>query len=147
MKHPAVLPDKDMLLAACRGFPQLANHPMLTAAAELAVLHQTREHTPHSGLAAIDRHRTLLMERIDTWVITCVPHPKLSARVHTHTMGQVIDRIAQLTSYTYTLLSGASDAVFFNSAAYVEELAHGYEDLCTELAAGVRRLPVIAVDP
>ncbi|WP_054812204.1 DUF4254 domain-containing protein [Nocardia arizonensis] len=142
-----VLPSKDTLLAACRGFPQQVDHPVLTAAAELAVLHQTRERTPHYALAVIDAHRVRLMESIDAWVLVSLPEPMSSARVHTQTMGQVIDRIAQLTSYTYTVLAGSSDEVFADAAANVEELAHGYEELAEELVAGVRRLPVTTTEP
>ncbi|MET7773763.1 DUF4254 domain-containing protein [Nocardia sp. NPDC005366] len=143
----AALPGKDALLAACRGFPQAVDHPVLSAAAELAVLHQTRERTPHSGLAVIDAHRVRLMESVDTWVSISIPRPMSSARVHTQTMGQVIDRIAQLTSYTYTVIAGGSDEVFADAAANVDELAHGYEDLAEELIAGVRRLPVTSTEP
>lgn len=142
----AGLPDKDLLLAACRGFPDMVDHPMLSAAAELAVLHQTREQTPHSGLEVIDGHRVVLMERIDTWTVMCVAHPPPEARVHTHTMGQVIDRIARLTALTYTAMAGASDQVFHELVAYVDDLARGYEDLVAELQSGARRLPVTTVE-
>ncbi|MET7774073.1 DUF4254 domain-containing protein [Nocardia sp. NPDC005366] len=142
-----VLPDKDMLLAACRGFPLLVEDPVLHAAAELAVLHQRREQTPHAGLVVIDDHRARLMGSIDSWVLLVMPAPVPSARLHTHTVGQVIDRLAQLTAYTYTVLAGASQEVFTDAAEYVEELAHGYTDLVEELTAGVRRLPVTTTQP
>ncbi|MET8779476.1 hypothetical protein ABZV58_31135 [Nocardia sp. NPDC004654] len=84
------LPSKDAILAACRGFPPIQDDPILDAALELAVLHQTREHTPLCGLDAIDAHRARLMSAIDCWVLMVTPVPFAAARVHTHTMGQVI---------------------------------------------------------
>ncbi|MGW4364555.1 DUF4254 domain-containing protein [Nocardia takedensis] len=145
--NSVALPGKDLVLAACRGFPQVLDHPVLTAAAELAALHQAREQTPYPAVGVIDAHRVRLMESIDAWVLVSLPKPMSSARVHTQTMGQVIDRIAQLTSYTYTVMAGGSDEVFADAAANVEELAHGYEDLAEELIAGVRRLPVTTTEP
>lgn len=57
-------------------------------------------------------------------------------------MGQVIDRLAQLTAHTYTVLTGASDEVFWKSAEILDDLAIAYADLVEELLAGTRRLPM-----
>ncbi|WP_431969574.1 DUF4254 domain-containing protein [Nocardia sp. bgisy134] len=141
------LPSKDAILAACRGFPPIEDDPILDAAAELAVLHRTREHTPICELEAIDGHRGRLMSSIDCWVRMVTPVPFAAARVHTHTMGQVIDRLAQLTVLTYTALSAAHDEVFYDSTDFLAELADGYEDLAEELAQGIRRLPVTTTFP
>ncbi|UAK31956.1 DUF4254 domain-containing protein [Nocardia asteroides] len=137
-----VLPGKDELLMACRGFPLPADDPVLSAAAELAVLHQRREQTAWEALAVIDTHRARLMDTIDTWVQVLIPQPVSGAQVHTETMGQVIDRIAQLTAHTYTALAGASEEVFCESAEVVDDLAIAYTDLVEELLAGSRRLPM-----
>lgn len=137
-----VLPGKDELLMACRGFPLPADDPVLSAAAELAVLHQRREQTAWEALAVIDAHRARLMDTIDTWVQAVIPEPVSGARVHTQTMGQVIDRLAQLTAHTYTALTGASEEVFWESAEVVDDLAIAYTDLVEELLAGTRRLPM-----
>ncbi|WP_435590816.1 hypothetical protein [Nocardia sp. bgisy118] len=141
------LPNKDAILAACRGFPPVQDDPILDAAAELAVLHQSREQTPISGLAGLDRHRGELMSTIDCWVRMVTPVPFAAARVHTHTMGQVIDRLAQLTVLTYIALSAAYDEVFYDSTDFLDELADGYEFLAEELAQGIRRLPVTTNTP
>ncbi|WP_249644364.1 DUF4254 domain-containing protein [Nocardia sputi] len=137
-----VLPGKDELLMACRGFPLPADDPVLSAAAELAVLHQRREQTAWEALAVIDAHRARLMDTIDTWVQVVIPEPASGARVHTQTMGQVIDRLAELTAHTYTALAGASEEVFWDSAEVVDDLAIAYADLVEELLAGTRRLPM-----
>ncbi|WP_174189863.1 hypothetical protein [Nocardia barduliensis] len=137
-----VLPGKDELLMACRGFPLPADDPVLSAAAELAVLHQRREQTAWAALAVIDAHRSWLMNTINTWVQVVIPQPVPGARVHTEAIGQVIDRIAQLTAHTYTALAGASEEVFWESAEVVEDLAVAYADLVEELLAGTRRLPM-----
>ncbi|MGY2116006.1 DUF4254 domain-containing protein [Nocardia gipuzkoensis] len=137
-----VLPGKDELLMACRGFPLPADDPVLSAAAELAVLHQRREQTAWEALAVIDAHRSQLINTIDTWVQTVIPQPVSGARVHTQTMGQVIDRLAQLIAHTYTTLAGASEEVFWQSAEVVDDLAIAYTGLVEELLAGTRRLPM-----
>ncbi|MEV0359401.1 DUF4254 domain-containing protein [Nocardia sp. NPDC050697] len=136
-----VLPDKTELLAACRGFPLPTDDPVLDAAADLALLHQQREQTPHSALEVIDTERSRLMATIDTWVHLVIPEPTSGARVHTQTMGQVIDRLAQLTAYTYTALASASEDVFVEAMDFVDDLGTAYTDLVTELLAGTRRLP------
>ncbi|MGY1876358.1 DUF4254 domain-containing protein [Nocardia gipuzkoensis] len=136
------LPGKDELLMACRGFPLPADDAVLSAAAELAVLHQRREQTAWEALAVIDAHRARLMDTIDTWVQVVIPEPVSGARVHTQTMGQVIDRLAQLTAHTYTTLAGASEEVFWPSAEILDDLAIAYADLVEELLAGTRRLPM-----
>ncbi|WP_433523867.1 DUF4254 domain-containing protein [Nocardia pseudovaccinii] len=135
------LPDKDMLLAACRGFPIISDYPMLDAAGELAVLHQTREHTPWCAVEEIDWHRARLMRDIDEWVLQATPVPFPTAKTHTHTMGQVIDQIAQLTVQTYIALAAAPDGLFDDARAQLDELGGAYQDLADDLARGVRRLP------
>ncbi|UGT59864.1 DUF4254 domain-containing protein [Nocardia asteroides] len=136
-----VMPDKLDLLAACRGVRLAFDDPVLDAAADLALLHQQREQIPHCALRMIDAERSLLMSTIDTWVHLVIPEPSVGARVHTQTIGQVIDRLAQLTAYIYTALAGSSDEVFIESMDFVEELATAYTDLVAELFAGTRRLP------
>ncbi|MEV0712723.1 DUF4254 domain-containing protein [Nocardia aurea] len=106
------------------------------------MLHQSREQTPHCALTAIEAHRAQLMNRIDSWVLLVSPQPLPTARVHTHTMGQVIDRLAQLTAHTYTALAAGPDEVFWEATEFVDDLAIAYTDLATELLAGTRRLPV-----
>ncbi len=142
-----VLPDREELLAACRGFPDLCDDPALTAAAELAVLHQTREQVPHSTLATMDGYRERCIRAVDTWTLLVLPEPEPDARVHTHTIGQVIDNLAQLTAHTYTALAQGSNAVFWEAVAIVDDHADAYTDLVAELLAGTRRLPLTLTAP
>ncbi|MFX0581102.1 hypothetical protein [Nocardia nepalensis] len=135
------LPDKDMLLAACRGVPVITDHPMLDAAGELAGLHETRENTPWCALEDIDWHRARLMRDIDQWVQLATPVPFPAAKLHTHTMGQVVDQIAQLTAQTYIALAAAPDQLFDDARTQLDELGDAYQDLADDLARGIRRLP------
>lgn len=135
------LPGKDSLLAACRGFPNFLGHPMLDAAGELAVLHQARECTPYRDLGSIDWPRVEAMRNIDDWARWAIPVPFASAQTHTHTMGQVVDQLAQQTVQTFIALAAAPDGVFQDAFAQLNELADAYEDLVHELARGTRRLP------
>ncbi|MFG1795795.1 hypothetical protein [Nocardia sp. NPDC049149] len=135
------LPCKDAVLAACRGFPPIEDVVLLDAAGELAALHQTREHTPLCALEEIDWHRVRLMCDIDLWVPLVTPIPFPSARVHTHTMGQVIDRLAQATVQTYIALAAAPDGLFYDASVQLSELGDAYQDLVDELEQGTRRLP------
>jgi hypothetical protein len=131
------------VLAACRGFPIFTDHPMLDAAGELAVLHQTRERTPSCELVEIDWQRTRLMQVIDRWVTLVTPIPFPAARLHTHTMGQVVDQLAQLTVHTYIALAAAPDSLCYDASVRLDELGDGYQDLADELVRGPCRLPEI----
>ncbi|MGW4769889.1 hypothetical protein ACWEO2_17815 [Nocardia sp. NPDC004278] len=135
------LPDKDAVLAACRGFPNMTDHPMLDAAGELAILHQTREHTRLCCLKDIDRQRIRVMSGIDQWVAAAIPIPFPAARLAAHTMGQVIDQLAQLTVHTHIALAAAPDGLFYDASLRLVEAASAYQDLADELACGIRRLP------
>ncbi|MET8875725.1 hypothetical protein [Nocardia sp. NPDC004604] len=135
------LPDKDAVLAACRGFPNTIDHPMLDAAGELAILHRTREHTPLCALEDIDWQRTRVRSAIDRWLVAAIPIPLPAARLATHTMGQVIDQLAQLSVHTYTALAAAPDVLFYDASVRLAEAADAYQDLADELACGIRRLP------
>lgn len=119
----------------------MTDHPMLDAAGELAILHQTREHTPLCALEDIDWQRTRAMLAIDQWAVAATPIPFPAARLHTHTMGQVIDQLAQLTVHTYIALAAAPDGLFYDASLRLAEAAGAYQDLADELACGLRRLP------
>ncbi|MFI6998289.1 DUF4254 domain-containing protein [Nocardia sp. NPDC050175] len=139
------LPGKDAVLAACRGFPPIEDVVLLEAAGELTALHQTREHTPLCALEEANWHRARLMCDIDEWVTLVTPIPFPSARVHTHTMGQVIDRLAQATVQTYIALAAAPDALFYEASVQLAELGDAYQDLADELKQETRRLPGITI--
>lgn len=135
------LPDKDALLAACRGLPTGTTNPMLEAAAELTVLHQSREQTPHSMLGDFQRHRRRLMQSVDLWVTMAVPVPLIDARVHAHSAGQVVDQLAQLVVHTYIACVHAPEPVFYDALLWLDEMGDAYSDLIDELRLGRRRLP------
>ncbi|MFI6045313.1 DUF4254 domain-containing protein [Nocardia sp. NPDC051321] len=139
------LPGKDAVLAACRGFPPIEDVVLLDAAGELTALHQTREHTPLCELEEIDWHRSRLMCEIDDWATSMTPAPLPEARAHTHTMGQVIDQLAQATIHTYIALTAAPDRLFYDASTRLADLGNAYQDLADELAQGTRRMPEITV--
>ncbi|WP_327116544.1 hypothetical protein OHB12_04905 [Nocardia sp. NBC_01730] len=139
-----LLPDKDLITAACRGMPTLTTNPMLDAAAELAVLHQTRECTPWSRLREIDAQRAQLMHTVDLWVTLATPIPFPAARINSQTVGQVVDQLAELTMQAFAALADAPDPVLYDAQVRLDEMAAAYQDLMDELAAGTRRVPSVA---
>lgn len=138
-QHPMV-PGRDMLLAAFRGLPH-DDHPMLEAAGELAQLHELRERTPVSEMAKLDRRRAQLVRGIDRWVTLAMPVPGTAALPHTETVGQIVDRLARMTSQAFVPLSQAPEAVFYDAWVQLNELADTYQDLIDDLRDGTRRLP------
>ncbi|MFE1591717.1 hypothetical protein [Nocardia sp. NPDC058705] len=143
MRHSAreaMLPGRDVLLAAFRGLPH-DDHPILDAAGELAVLHQLRERTPLSESERIDRRRAQLMRAIDRWVILAAPVPPDAADEHCETLGGLVDRLAQHCSQTFVALAGAPESVFYDEWIRLDDLADTYERLIDDLWSGVRSLP------
>ncbi|WP_278263883.1 DUF4254 domain-containing protein [Nocardia sp. AG03] len=137
---PTMLPCRSALLAALRGLPH-DEHPILDAAGELAVLHQARERTPLSEVAAIDRRRAQLMRAVDRWVILAAPVPRAGAEEHCETLGSLVDRLARHSSQTHIELASAPDAVYYDEWVRLEDLADTYQRLVDDLWAGVRSLP------
>ncbi|MEV5835962.1 DUF4254 domain-containing protein [Nocardia sp. NPDC052112] len=135
-----IVPGRDTLLAACRGLPH-DDHPMLEAAGELAQLHEIRERTPISEMAKLDRRRAQLTRSIDRWVTLAMPVPCAAARLHSETVGQLVDRLARLTTQAFVPLSAAPEAVFYDAWVQLNELADIYQDLIDDLREGARRLP------
>ncbi|WP_194814526.1 hypothetical protein [Nocardia sp. XZ_19_385] len=134
-----MVPGKELLLAACRGLPH-EDHPMLDAAGELTQLHVIRERTPACEMAKVDRRRTQLVRAIDRWVTLVTPVPLDNGYVHCESVGQVVDRLAELTSQAIPL-SQAPDPVFYDTWVRVGEMADTYQDLVDGLCAGTRRPP------
>ncbi|WP_036527536.1 hypothetical protein [Nocardia sp. CNY236] len=134
------IPDKEPLLAACRGLPHV-DHPMLEAAGELAALHRTREHTPAARCGPFDRRRVQLARGIDRWVTLATPVPPAVAPEHSETVGRVVDRLAMLSAQVFVGLACAPEAVFYEASIQLGELADGYQDLVDDLRVGARRLP------
>ncbi|MFD0364442.1 DUF4254 domain-containing protein [Nocardia sp. GCM10030253] len=135
-----MVPGRDLLIAACRGLPH-DDHPMLDAAGELAQLHEIRERTPVREMDKLDRRRAKLVRSIDLWVTLAMPVPFGAVGVHSETVGQIVDRLAEMTIQAFVPLAQAPDAVFYDAWVRVNELADIYQDLIDELRAGTRRLP------
>ncbi|WP_280235577.1 DUF4254 domain-containing protein [Nocardia cyriacigeorgica] len=138
--HP--LPEKHRLLHACRT-EMYTDHPMLRLAYQLTSLHERRLCGSRATLAdreTIDIERRRLIRDIDSWVNSQLPPAPGSARLHTETLGSIVDRLAQYTADAYAALAGTSTDLG-DAWERLAELAVGYDDLAAELAAGRRRLP------
>ncbi|MFD3744934.1 hypothetical protein [Nocardia sp. NPDC058633] len=144
MRHSAreaMLPGRDVLLAAFRGLPH-DDHPLLDAAGELALLHQLRERTPVSEAEHIDRRRGQLMRAIDRWVILAAPVPPAAAGEHCETLGGLVDRLAEHCTQAFVALAGAPESVFYDEWVRLDDLADSYERLIDDLWSGVCSLPL-----
>ncbi|MFC9432460.1 hypothetical protein [Nocardia sp. NPDC057030] len=136
------LPEAELVLAACRGLTTIIENPLLEAAGELAELHRIRECTPWSQ--TIEDQRARLRYQIDLWVEVSTPIPDPAARIHTQTVGAVVDQLAQLTMEAFVALAHAPSPVFYDAQMRLGELSKGYQDLIDDLAEGKRRVPSVA---
>lgn len=129
------------MLAACRGEIEL-DHALLRSIGELARLHEERLTAHRDRMDEIDCCRTELTNEIDRWIDNRLPPAHGSARIHTETVGAVVDRLAQLTVRAYAILVGTAPYWELCDAwELVAELAVACEDLVEEVAVGRRRLP------
>ncbi|MGW0049705.1 DUF4254 domain-containing protein [Nocardia cyriacigeorgica] len=141
--HP--LPEKHRLLHACRT-EMYTDHPMLRLAYQLTALHERRlcsaRDTLDDRMAIddLDAERRRHIRAIDSWVIGQLPPTPGSARMHTETLGAIVDRLARYTADAYAALAGATDDLG-DAWERLAELAIGYDDLAAELVTGRRRLP------
>ncbi|NNH73747.1 DUF4254 domain-containing protein [Nocardia uniformis] len=135
-----MLPAKDRLLAACRGEIR-DNHPLLRWACELSEIHHRLLAAAESTHGDIDQHRATLIHAIDSWVAQQVPSPSGGARLHTETLGAVINRLAEFNALAFAALANPCDSEPFIAWERLAELAVGYEDLIDEVSSGRRRLP------
>ncbi|AYF73675.1 DUF4254 domain-containing protein [Nocardia yunnanensis] len=134
------LPSKNQVLQACRG-SDAPRHPLLRAAHDLTALHERVLAAEPDELAQLDTLRTNLVQQIDRWVTGQLPPSHGAARVHTETLGAVIDRLARLTAAAYAALARESGRELTVAWEHLAELAVGYEDLASEVTTGRRRLP------
>ncbi|MQY30102.1 hypothetical protein NRB56_57000 [Nocardia sp. RB56] len=138
------LPPKHRLLDACRGLPVEHGpdaHFVLRCACRLAELHEQRMATEPGTVTEIDHDRARLVHDIDRWVARELPTAHGGARMHTETVGTVIDRLAQFSAQAYSTLLGAPEWMVHDAWRRLSELAVAYEDLATEVSTGVCRLP------
>jgi len=134
------LPPKNLLLDACRGLPH-EEHVVLRSACRLAELHEQRLDAAARTVSDIDRHRAHLVHDIDRWVARELPHSHRGVRLHTETVGTVIDRLAQFSALAYLALTSSPEWVINDAWRRLTELAVAYDDLAAEVAAGRCRLP------
>ncbi len=80
------------------------------------------------------------MLEIDRWCARHLPVPPGGARLHTETVGRVVDRLARMSAQVYSRLVQVSDSEY-ERATTLNELADAYQDLVDELSCGMRRLP------
>jgi hypothetical protein len=102
-------------------------------------LHEERLGAEITG--EIDRQRALLVHDIDRWVATNLPQAPVGARMHTETVGTVIDRLAQFSALAYLALTSAPEWVSVDAWHRLSELSIAYADLAAEVSAGLVRLP------
>ncbi|NKX89406.1 DUF4254 domain-containing protein [Nocardia coubleae] len=136
------LPGRELMLAAFRGLAE-GYHPVLHAAAELAVLHQVRDRTPAFEAPGLDRRRAQLMRAIDRWVILAAPLPSATAAEHCETLGMLVDRLAAHSARLFVSMADATDAQFYDEWARLDDLAESYQRLIDDLWAGSRCLPSV----
>ncbi|MBB5914296.1 hypothetical protein BJY24_003163 [Nocardia transvalensis] len=134
------LPPEHSLLEACRG-TVLDDHVVLRCARRLAELHEQRLAAAASAAADIDRDRARLVHEIDHWVAWKLPRARGGSRLHTETVGTVIDRLAQFSALAYLTLADSPEWVVRDAWRRLSELATAYQDLATEIEAGKCRLP------
>ncbi|MCM6773932.1 DUF4254 domain-containing protein [Nocardia sp. CDC159] len=134
------LPTKTQLLHACRGI-DYADHPILHAAHALTGIHESHLAAEHPGIPESKSHRARLITEIDRHVARSLPPAPGSARIHTETIGAVVDRMAHFTAIAYAALAGSHPTTLGDVWEHLAELAVGYEDLIDELHTGRRRLP------
>ncbi|MGV9678226.1 DUF4254 domain-containing protein [Nocardia sp. NPDC003482] len=89
----------------------------------------------------LETERIDLVIEIDDCVTRSLPPAHGAARVHTETIGAVVDRVARYTAIAYAALSGSHDVDLGHAWEHLAELAVAYEDLVEEVHAGRRRLP------
>lgn len=89
----------------------------------------------------IDHDRARLVHDIDGWVVRELPTAHGGARMHTETVGTVVDRLAQFSAQAYSTLTGAPEWMVHDAWRRLSELAVAYEDLAVDVTGGVCRLP------
>ncbi|MEV0360015.1 DUF4254 domain-containing protein [Nocardia sp. NPDC050697] len=131
------------LLSALSG-SRRAEHPIACWCVDLLELHQ-QDDVWGDGLAA---RRTDLMHAIDVWTVGHVPQHRNGARLHTETVGSVVDRIARAYARFQRAMAryDAADPKVHAAWTQVAELFVAYQDLIVEVMRGQRRLPAPEAD-
>ncbi|MRH92879.1 DUF4254 domain-containing protein [Nocardia sp. SYP-A9097] len=135
-----LLPAKHGLLAACRGNVQ-NSHPLLHWASELSEIHEQLAGAEERAETELAQRRVSLIHDIDQWVGRQLPPSHGGARIHTESLGAVIDRLAAFTACACAALKSTGGEELRDTWERLAELAVGYEDLKDEVLTGRRRLP------
>uniref|UniRef100_UPI001C219122 DUF4254 domain-containing protein n=1 Tax=Nocardia alni TaxID=2815723 RepID=UPI001C219122 len=105
-------------------------------------LHEERLSAPRARIDEIDTRRKELIHEADHWIDTRITPAQATARIHTETIGSVLDRLATFTAHAYATLTAPTPYWELCDAwESVAELACAYEDLVAEVTRGQRRLP------
>jgi hypothetical protein len=88
----------------------------------------------------LNARRVEQIEQVDEWVAEHVPQ-RLDGRLHTETLGSVIDRLAIAWVRMESFTSDGSDARAEAAERQLGELAIAYDQLVHDVVAGHRRLP------
>lgn len=150
---PAGLPEVTSLLHVVRddATTELCDaHPVLTVGARLAEQHRRQwaaedlSRSPGASDAAVagtkrridqlNLLRAHCVDEIDAWCDTHLPESTVDAPLHTETVGSVVDRLA-------IAAVRASQLRTARAGAQLEELAHAYSTLISDITAGRRRVP------
>jgi hypothetical protein len=138
--HPHPLPSAEGLCSAIRGH-HIDPHPVAQLAGEFGTLYQPAwAHTLECWC-----RRQELKRAVDHWASRHLPPPHPDAKLHTETLGAVIDRLARTQVRAYHLLMTVEDvaAPHVHAAWYrLAELVDGYTALADALARRAARLPV-----
>ncbi|MGQ0841496.1 DUF4254 domain-containing protein [Actinokineospora sp.] len=157
--HPTP-PKANVVVRAFTSTP--AEHPVLTPAAGLATHHWLRAEAQHltcdphadehvvaaatRAINAADAARAVLIDRIDVWAATDLTEHRIG-RLHTETLGQLVDRVACAWMRWHLLDNADNDAGAVARAQIhlawhqLGELATAYDDLLADLRTGSRCLP------
>lgn len=141
------LPDPMLLERICRGMrTDQSHHPVLESVTDLAVLHRDRLTRGRCAFAErrFEHDRQRNASRIDRVVAAAVAPAREEARVHTETIGAVIDRMTCWSAMLHDPIAAeySGDELALIEACVVE-LRSGYAALLDELAAGICRMPAI----
>ncbi|MEV0027868.1 hypothetical protein [Nocardia sp. NPDC050793] len=143
----------EQLLAAIAG--HLVNHsggsPLIGWARELGDLHATlltscldplRRPTDFDE-AVLRRRVCEVVGEIDSWAVFVLPRPKVGARKHTHTLGEVVSHLA--TAYVdawWTVLHTGDEQQRHEAWFHLGQLHEGYACLLDDLHARRIELPL-----
>ncbi|WP_433678685.1 DUF4254 domain-containing protein [Nocardia sp. CA-119907] len=138
-----LLPDKDVMVAVCRGLPAIVDHPIIDWVGELGHWHGLYLQRNLTDSKVFDGHRARLAREIDRWV-NLNPVALAGACLHTETFGSVVDRLAYLCALAFhapsEMLRGGAR---FDAELLVQDLADGYQILNVQVSQGHRRLPLV----